>query len=78
MVRCQVCKAREAVYSWQPFGPDDNARAAFTTLGSHYRGFPAIKTCLVCHDEIQAGIPQRFIYRSVEFEYRDGDIERAS
>jgi DNA-binding XRE family transcriptional regulator len=62
MAKCKVCKTTEAVWAWQPFGPNETP-LCFTTLGSHYRGFPVIKVCDDCHSDIKWGVP-------VEFEYR--------
>jgi hypothetical protein len=58
---CQVCESREAVWAFQPFGPDPET-LTFTTLGSHYRGFPPIvKVCDGCKVVIQRG--QAITYR---------------
>lgn len=50
-MKCQICKHDEAIWAWQPFGPDE--RWSFTALGCHYRGFPVIKICDQCHDLIE-------------------------
>jgi hypothetical protein len=42
----------EAEYAWQPFGPDSSPIGTFTMLGWHYRGFPTLKLCGDCHDNI--------------------------
>ena len=41
-----------AAYAWQPFGPDSSPVGTMTALGSHYRGFPVLKLCTACHDDI--------------------------
>jgi len=51
MRKCEVCKQSEAEWAWQPFGPDENPRT-FTTLGSHYRGFPVLAICNHCEYKI--------------------------
>lgn len=78
MTTCQVCKDKthEIAWAWQPFGPDESA-LCFTSLGWHYRGFPVIKVCSQCHEDIQLESAY------VEFTYQgqhyivDGDIIRA-
>ena len=48
---CQICKAGEALWAMQYVG---EAAPTFTTLGSHYRGFPVTKVCDGCKAEMQA------------------------
>jgi hypothetical protein len=68
MSRCAVCKA-EAEWAWQPFGPDSIEPTA-ATLGSHYRGFPAIKLCDVClRDAAQNGF--EFMYKGQRYIIKD-------
>lgn len=58
---CQVCKAHEASWAFQPFGPNPES-LTFTTLGSHYRGFPpVVKVCYACKLAIEQG--QTITYR---------------
>lgn len=67
--RCQICRAPgvEAEWSWQPWGPGDEA-LTFTLAGSHYRGFPAIPICSFCKEErVKAGETVTFTYRKVEY-----------
>lgn len=54
MVKCQLCRKEEAIWAWQPFGPDSDSRS-FASLGSHYRGFPVIKICDTCKGRIAYG-----------------------
>lgn len=61
--RCELCGDNEAVSAWQPFGPDEVPRDAFTALGSHYRGYPILKVCHDCKGEIQNGEPMVFDYK---------------
>lgn len=49
--RCQVCKADEALWARQYIGEDT---PTYTTLGSHYRGFPVVKVCDKCKEQEQA------------------------
>ena len=63
MTKCEACKINEATWAWQPFGPGEQAYV-FTTLGSHYRGFPVIKVCADCQKDAAEGLP-------IEFDYKD-------
>lgn len=52
--KCHVCHVREAIYALQYIASDD---PTFSTLGSHYRGFPVVaKVCGECADSIRDGI----------------------
>jgi len=53
IAKCQICRRAVAEWTWQPFGPSDDFTCAFTALGSHYRGFPAVKTCENCRQQIK-------------------------
>ena len=50
MTKCQVCKARHAVWAMQYIAED---KPTFSTLGSHYRGFHVTKICDDCKESIQ-------------------------
>lgn len=67
MSKCQVCKVDEAVYAYQPFGPDPEPHKWMACLGSHYRGFPVIKVCEFCENTIEEGTPTEFIYKGVRY-----------
>ena len=54
MTKCAVCNVNEAEFAWQPLGPGENADV-FTTLGSHYRGFPVVKICDKCRTDVKRG-----------------------
>ena len=43
---CQLCKNDEAIWAYQPEGPD--AEHPLVLLGNHYRGFPVVKVCDEC------------------------------
>jgi hypothetical protein len=58
-MNCQVCNTNNAEWAWQPFGPSDKADT-FTTLGSHYRGFPVVKICDECKETAKSGSPLQF------------------
>lgn len=49
--RCELCRLNNAIYAWQPLGPDESPRS-LQVLGSHYRGFPLIRVCGECADPI--------------------------
>lgn len=50
---CVLCRTRtDAVWTWQPFGPEEDPRHAFTWPGNHYRGFPALTVCNECRFRI--------------------------
>ncbi len=53
MTKCAICKTEEAIWAWQPFGPDPDPVGTFAGLGNHYRGFPVIKVCELCRIEIR-------------------------
>lgn len=72
-MKCQVCKCDEAIWAWQPFGPDESSKS-FAVLGSHYRGFPAIKICDDCHKLIEAERPVEFTYRGQRYLAGDSGI----
>jgi hypothetical protein len=57
MIKCAVCGNDDATWAWQPWGPDVDVKRAFVLLGSHYRGFPTVKVCELCKQEIQDGKP---------------------
>lgn len=73
-MKCQSCKGDQAVWAWQPFGPDDSP-FTFTALGSHYRGFPVIKICDSCYRLVaKDGAALRFAYKGREYECYEGDV----
>jgi hypothetical protein len=64
-MNCRVCKNHEAEWSWQPWGPG-NERDTFTLPGSHYRGFPVVKVCSECKEQIRQGKSITVSYRGRE------------
>lgn len=52
--KCKICEQREALWAWQPFGPDATPNC-FELLGSHYRGFPVVAVCVACKEAFQHG-----------------------
>ena len=64
--KCRVCKIDEALYAWQPFGPQHDANC-FSFLGAHYRGFMLIKICGSCKAIAQDGQPVEFISSKKRF-----------
>lgn len=65
-MKCKVCKKQEAIWAWQPFGPDE-CIDSFVVLGSHYRGFPIVKICNDCKFKWQQGWPLTFTYKGVQY-----------
>lgn len=62
-MKCQILGGNhQATWAWQPFGVADNVRETFTTLGSHYRGFPVIKVSDAAKRLIQTGETVNFTY----------------
>lgn len=57
MAKCQVCKKNEAIWAAQFIGEDV---PTFSTLGSHYRGFPVVKVCDICKEINTEGIIKKF------------------
>lgn len=77
MSKCQCCKEEEALFAWQPFGPDDNP-ASYTTLGSHYRGFPVIKVCFWCKTAFASGdFEVTFTYNKTRYVGKDHKVLKA-
>jgi len=78
MRQCQVCHEGEAIYAWQPFGPAEEyfEGDAFLAPGHHYRGFPVIKVCGGCQEEIASGIAIQFSYQGIAFEAIGSTIQR--
>jgi hypothetical protein len=73
-MKCQCCKEEEALFAWQPFGPDGNP-ASYTTLGSHYRGFPVIKVGLACKTAFTSGdFEVEFVYKRTHYVGKDHQI----
>lgn len=70
---CQVCKGFYPSWAWQPWGPDADG-LSFTTLGSHYRGFPIVKVCEGCREAINEGQTVEFTYMKNLYEFKDGTI----
>ena len=66
MRKCQSCRKGEALWAWQPFGPDESLQS-FTALGSHYRGFPVITICDECKGKVQSRHDVAFTYRKVPY-----------
>lgn len=73
-MKCQCCKNEEAVFAWQPFGPDTTP-ARYTALGSHYRGFPVIKVCTCCKDTFTSGDEVSFVYKQTRYVGKDHKVE---
>jgi len=48
---CQICDTNEAEWAMQYVASD---RPSFSSLGSHYRGFPVTKVCDPCKEGIIA------------------------
>lgn len=67
--KCQTCHRHIAQWAWQPCGPDDNIRAAFTFLGEHYRGFQVVKVCDECKDRIKSGNHVEWRYHNESWWY---------
>ena len=75
--KCNACRTNDRVWTWQPFGPDESI-LCFTTLGSHYRGFPAIGICATCKDDVIKGNPGViFLYKNQAYYALDHTIEEA-
>ncbi len=54
-MNCQSIKCcMDAVWAMQPFGPDKVV--TFALIGNHYRGFPVIKVCDLCKENIEEAI----------------------
>jgi hypothetical protein len=67
-MKCQSCHKEEVSWSWQPFGPGEDAQTAFVLPGSHYRGFPVIKLCLGCKSAFESGdFPVPFTYKGFNY-----------
>lgn len=66
MPKCNCCiyqtTDNQAVWAWQPFGPGGVADT-FTTLGSHYRGYPVVKVCDGCKKKLQSGESVKFSHK---------------
>lgn len=70
--KCNVCKKKNVVYIWQPFGLEN--LFTFYLPGWQQRGFPAIKVCACCHADIllallhpDAPAPFVFHYKGVGY-----------
>lgn len=64
MSKCRVCRERESVWAWQPFGPNDSSDS-FMLLGNHYRGYAVIKVCDDCKQSFRVGNALVFTFRYV-------------
>ena len=64
----------EAIWAWQPFGPDENPTSC-TTLGNHYRGFPVIKICDMCHDDLLNNIGLVFTYKGTGYYIYNNEVK---
>lgn len=64
MRRCAFCREKEAVLMCQPFGPSTGI--AYTTIGSHYRGFEAFPICCDCQKELDNGETLKVMYKGRE------------
>jgi hypothetical protein len=74
-MKCQCCREEEASWSWQPFGPGENANTTFVLPGNHYRGFPVIKVGVVCKSAVETGdFPVQFTYKKFHYVYQDGRV----
>lgn len=65
-MKCQICHSDEAEWAWQPFGPGQTVHSA-ALLGFHYRGFPVIKICQHCFEEIEHGMPVEFEHKAQRY-----------
>ncbi len=66
-MRCQICKAEEVTWSWQPLGPDQDVKKAFVLPGSHHRAFPVVKVGDACKKSIQAGVETTYTYKHQQY-----------
>ncbi len=73
-MKCQCCKNEEAIWAWQPLGPDDNP-ASYTLLGGHYRGFPVIKVGDACKTAFTSGDEVSFLYKKTRYIGKDRKVE---
>lgn len=73
-MKCQCCKKEDASWSWQPFGPGENANT-FILPGDHHRGFPVVKVCTVCKNTFTSGSEVSFLYKRVRFVGKDHKVE---
>ena len=62
----------EAIWAWQPFGPDDAVEGTFALPGSHYRGWPAVPCCDYHKERIQRGQGGKFRCKGKDFEHLGG------
>ena len=74
MSKCQICKHEDAIFAFQPFGPDEQPHIFMMELGWHYRGFAVIKVCGACHDWIAEGRPVDFMYKGKRYIYDLGVV----
>jgi hypothetical protein len=73
-MKCQICREQESEWAWQPFGPNDNP-ATYALLGSHYRGFPVVKVCILCKSAFLAGdFEVRFEYKGFKYIGKDHKV----
>ncbi len=61
MIQCKICHVAVADWAWQPCGP--GTVMTFTTLGSHYRGYPVVKVCDWCKRRVQLQKTGHFQFR---------------
>lgn len=73
MAKCQIYPEEEAVWAFQPFGPDEDIRW-MAMLGSHYRGFPIIKIGELAREQIERGEYVQFRYSEVWYVAIDGKV----
>ena len=77
-MKCQSCKTNEATWNWQPDGLNEDPRQGFTAFGWHYRGFPVIKVCGACKDNITDGNDVQFQYKGKSLLLQGGDIKETT
>lgn len=68
-MRCKLCRtAADFLWSWQPFGPDQNS-LSFALPGYHARGFAVVKTCDDCKRRMEAGEKIEFIFKGRRYRW---------
>lgn len=61
MKKCKHCHKNEAIWAWQPFGPDEDPQSS-SRLGYHTRGFPMIQLCDFCFDLMCDNTENGFVF----------------
>ena len=76
-MKCAICGHLFGwMWSWQPFGPDDDIRKAFAFPGHHYRTFWVVKVCEGCKRDIQNGCTAKFESHGNTYAYDAGAIRQ--